>query len=433
MQESDGGKLQKNLGFSHGLALYLAAVLGTGILIVPLLSWREAGASSLIAWVALGFLGFALAWTFASAGSRYPNAGGVQSLIGQVFGSTMETLSQYLVFFSVPAGSVPAAYIFAQHVTAAFRLPEQYVAFLAIGSWILVAGANYLGLRISARAQLVLSALLVALLTFVVFAALPHVQKNQFVPFAPVGVAGIGNAALLIFWSFMGWEAIAHLAEEFHNPRRDMIRAATVAAVIVGVLYFAVTFVLIGSGIFHQDAGKNAPLVDMAERLFGGGGRTFTGLLAAVICLGTMNAYMAGLSRLGYSMARDGNLPAFLSKIDASTGTPRNSVVFLLSMNLLGMAVQLYFNLSLAPFFRLQNVAFLLLYLFGCIAVARLLRGERIAVFCAYFAAIICAAMIPFAHGAILYPTGICFVALLWITIKRKGFTEVRQGPKEKL
>src|SRR5687768_15620671 len=106
---------------------------------------------------------------------------------------------------------------------------------------------------------------------------------------------------MLIFWSFMGWEAIAHLAEEFRNPRRDMIRAATVAAVVVGVLYFAVAFVLIGAGIFHQDTGKNAPLVEMAQRLYGSAGRIFTGVLAAVICLGTMNAYMAGLSRLGYS------------------------------------------------------------------------------------------------------------------------------------
>lgn len=419
MQERDSSRLQKNLGFSHGLALYLAAVLGTGILIVPLLSWREAGAASLIAWIALGFLGIALAWTFASAGARYPNAGGVQSLIGQVFGSSAETLSQYLVFFSVPAGSVPAAYIFAQHVSAAFRLPEGNVPFLAIGSWLLVAIANYFGLRISAKAQLVLSGLLVSLLTFVVLVAFPLVRQNLFVPFAPQGVAGIGNAALLIFWSFMGWEAIAHLAEEFHNPRRDMIRAATVAAVIVGVLYLAITFVLIGSGIFHQDAGKNAPIVDMAERLFGDGGRIFTGVLAAVICLGTMNAYMAGLSRLGYSMARDRNLPAFLSKIHASSGAPRNSVLFLLGLNSLGMAAQLYFNLSLASFFRLQIVAFLLLYVFGCIAVARLLRGERIAVFCAYFSAIVCAIMIPFAHAAILYPAAICCFALVRIWLKR--------------
>jgi amino acid efflux transporter len=342
-------------------------------------------------------------------------------MIGRVFGPTMETLSKYLVFFSVPAGSVPAAYIFAEHVSAAFRLPPEYVPVLATGAWVLVAGANYLGLRISAKAQLLLSGLLVALLTFVVIAAFPLVHHDQFVPFAPKGITGIGNAALLIFWSFMGWEAIAHLAEEFHDPKRDMIRAAKVAAVIVCVFYIAITFVLIGSGIFYLDAGKNAPLVDMAEKIMGPGARIFTGVLAAVICLGTMNAYMAGLSRLGYSMARDGNLPVQLGKLDPQSGTPRNSVLFLFCLNCLGIAAQLYFNLSLASFFRLQNVAFLLFYFFGCISIARLLKEQRLALFAAYFSALVCAVMIPFAHGAVLYPAVICSVALISIFAKRKS------------
>ena len=412
--------LKKNLGFSHGLALYLAAVLGTGILIVPLLAWREGGPASLIAWAGLGVLGFALAWTFASAGARYPNAGGIQAMIGHVFGPTVETLSKYLVFFSVPAGSVPAAYIFAEHITAAFHIPSEYVPLWAIGSWIFVTTANYLGLRVSAKAQLVLSGLLVALLTCVIIVALPEVHREQFVPFAPHGIPGIGNAALLIFWSFMGWEAIAHLVEEFHDPQRDMIRAAKVAAIIVGIFYLAITFVLMGSGIFHLDAGKNAPLVDMAEKLMGPGARIFTGALAAVICLGTMNAYMAGLSRLGYAMAREGDLPAVFGKLDPNTGTPRNSVLFLFCLNCLGIAAQLYFNLSLASFFRLQNVAFLLLYLFGCLSVARLLKEQPMAVFAGYFSAAVCAVMIPFAHGAVLYPAVICLIASLWILLKKK-------------
>src|SRR5262249_48743514 len=153
--------LQKSLGFGHGLALYLAAVLGTGILIVPLMAWREGGPGSLIAWIVLGFLGLALAWTFASAGAQNPDAGGVQAMIGSIFGESVETICRYLIFFSVPAGAVPGAYIFAHHIAAAFNLPESSIVYLSFGSWLTVGTANYFGIRISAGAQLVLSALLV--------------------------------------------------------------------------------------------------------------------------------------------------------------------------------------------------------------------------------------------------------------------------------
>src|SRR6185436_17864190 len=135
--------------------------LGTGILVVPLLAWRAGGPGSLIAWVVLAFVGLALAWTFASAGAQIPDAGGVQAMIGRVFGPSLETITRFLVFFSVPAGGVAGGYIFAQHLSAAFSLEPSILPYFAYGAWILVGLANFFGIRISAAVQLVLSALLV--------------------------------------------------------------------------------------------------------------------------------------------------------------------------------------------------------------------------------------------------------------------------------
>lgn len=410
--------LHKNLGFAQGLALYLAAVLGTGILIVPLLGWREGGPASLVAWVVLGFLGLSLAWTFASAGAQAPDAGGIQAMIGRVFGTSGQTLSKYLVFFSLPAGSVPVAFIFANHVSAAFLLPAWSIPYLALASWLMVGTANYFGIRISANAQLVLSGLLVALLALFVIAGFPSVRSENFVPFAPGGLRGIGNAGVIIFWSFLGWEAIAHLAEEFRNPKRDMLRSALAAATIVAVFYFAVSFVLIGAGMFRLQAGQEAPLVDMAQRMFGDSGRVFTGVLAAVICLGTMNAYMAGLSRLAFSMARDGDLPSFLNNLDLMTGTPRRCVLFLAGMSCTALFLQFYFHLPLSFFFKIQNVAFLLLYVFGCLSAARLLKGHPFSAGAAVLSAIVCALILPFSGGLLLYPCILITMGLIRIHFK---------------
>lgn len=412
--------LRKNLGFVQGLALYLAAVLGTGILVIPLLAWREGGAASLIAWFLLGVLGLSLGWTFAAAGAEYPDAGGIQTLIKRIFGKASGTISRWLIFFSVPAGGAAAAHIYADHLVAAFQLQVAYVPWIAASSWILVGGANYFGIRVSVNAQLVLSGLLVFLLSVVVVFGLPSIDFRNFVPFAPAGVKGVGKAAVLIFWSFLGWEAIAHLAEEFKNPRRDMIRAAVVAAIIVGFFYIAVSFVLIGVGVMTSGVADRAPLVTLAETMAGSKGRIFSGVLASIICLGTMNVYMTGLSRLGYAMGRDGDLPKWIGKLSEASGTPRRSILCLVFMNTSAITIQAAADIPLRNFFLIPNVAFLLLYIFGCLAIARLLSDRSLVVVAAYFSALVCAIMLPFATEVLFYPALIVICACAYMVGVRK-------------
>lgn len=422
--------LRKNLGFAQGLALYLAAVLGTGILVIPLLAWREAGPASLIAWGILGFLGLSLAWTFAEAGAKYPDAGGIQFLISKVFGRASGTLTRWLVFFCIPAGAVAASHIFAEHFAATFLIPDSYVPWIAWGALVLVFAANYFGLRLSANTQLGLSGLLVVLLTVFLILAFPHVKEENFSPFSPKGYSGVADTMVLIFWAFLGWESIAHLAEEFRNPKKDMIRAAVVAAILVGFFYFSLSFVLIGVGIFKAQTQGIAPLVSIAQEIVGAKGRIFTGLIASVVCLGTMNVYTAGLSRLGYSMAKAKDFPKWLGYLDSKTGTPRNSLLLLFFMFTLALATQAIFDIPLRIYFLIPNLAYLLLYVLGCISTARLLQGRSIAVKTAYSSALICAAMIPFATEVLFVPALVLIGAITYIAFQKQRF---RKNNKAKL
>lgn len=405
--------LKKKLGFYQGLALYLAAVLGTGILVTPLMAWNESGSASLIAWIILGFLGFTLAWTFASVGSQEPDAGGVQAIVGRVFGSKIEGILRYLIFFSVPAGGVAASHILAHHLCAAFLLPLTYIPLFTFGIWIFITCINYYGIEVSSSIQLVLSSVLVILLLMFVVLATPTVERASFLPFFTHGYAGLGQAGVIIFWSFLGWEAIAHLAEEFENPQKNMMKAAIVASILVGVLYFAVSFVLIGSGITTRSTGL-APLVILAGDKLGVTGRVTIGIVAAIVCVGTINAYVAGLSRLCYSMARENDLPKFFAKL-SSDGTPRNALLLLFFLNCTALLIQWFFKIDLKYFFLIPNFSFLVLYILGCLAAAKLLRGKKKAVWAAYFSAFVCACIMPFALGVWVVPVtiaGIAFVKL---------------------
>ena len=97
--------------------------------------------------------------------------------------------------------------------------------------------ANARGLRATARMQLGLAALLAVLLLVAVDGALPSARAANWTPFAPHGWRAIGTAANLLMLSFVGWEAVAHLAGDFADPRRQLPRAMLAAFAVVAVLY----------------------------------------------------------------------------------------------------------------------------------------------------------------------------------------------------
>ncbi len=105
---------------------------------------------------------------------------------------------------------------------------------------IVVVVANSIGVSVSDRLQLALAVLLVALLSATVLAAPPRTRLRNPHPFAPRGWSAVGSAAELPMWSFAGWEAITHLAADFHRPAQDLPRAAALAVAVMGVLCIAV-------------------------------------------------------------------------------------------------------------------------------------------------------------------------------------------------
>jgi amino acid efflux transporter len=226
----------------------------------------------------------------------------------------------------------------------------------------LVFAMNWFGLRVSGRVQLVLTAVLAVLLLVTVLTALPHARWANLTPFAPHGPAGIGAAAAVLVWGFAGWEAVSSLAADYRNPRRDVPRAAAVAVVVVGALYLAVaatSVLVLGPAL----AGSPAPLADLLAVGVGGPVRGATAVVAVLLTIGAMNAYLAGASRLGAALARDGALPR------RPFGTPRRSLTFVLLASLASVALPLRLQTSML----LVTGCFTLVYILGTAAAIRLL------------------------------------------------------------
>lgn len=138
-------------------------------------------------------------------------------------------------FSAVPPGTTASALLAGSCVADAIgggRLTQVATALVLMA---LVFSTNWAGLRASGRAQCVLAGLLVLLVLAAVAVSAPLADLANLEPFAPHGWTAIGPVAALLVWSFAGWEAIAHLAQEFGKPQRDLPRGRGVAAPVGGV------------------------------------------------------------------------------------------------------------------------------------------------------------------------------------------------------
>lgn len=410
------------LTVAQGAALYVGAVLGTGVIALPALAAEAAGPASLIAWLGLVLLSVPLAGTFAALGARYPDAGGVSTYVRYAFGSRAAAVVGWCFYFAIPAGAPAAAMFGGAYVAAALGGEQRTVTITAAVLMIVVTVANAFGLTVSGRLQLILAGLLVVLLLAAVIVSLPFAHVGNLRPFAPHGWLAVGPAAALLVWSFAGWEAITHLAADFRRPSRDLPRAATVAVVVVGVLYLAVaaaTVLVLGPAAGTVDA----PLAELLALGIGGEVQVLAAAAALLLTLGTMNAYYAGAAKLGAALGRDGALPAWFARGSSAGEVPRRSLAFMSGLAGSGLAAVAVADIGPKPLVLLTTGCFALVYALGAGAALRLLPRGGWARRSALLALVAVTALLVMTGWYLVWPLVITAAALLYLRLRGRVAT----------
>jgi amino acid efflux transporter len=362
----------RSLGVVRGAAFYVGALIGPGVLLVPALAARTAGAASILAWAGLLVLSAPLALTFAALGVRHPVAGGVTAYVRAGFGDTAAAVTGAWFMTAVLIGG-PAVSLIGGYYVADLTGSGTGVA-VAVGLAIfgVVLTANAFGLRVSSGFQLGLSAVLVVVIATAVAVALPERGGDNWTPFAPHGWWAIGGAANILMWLFIGWEAMAQLAGDFRRPEHDLPRAMALAFAIVAALYvgLAVATIAVTAG-----SGSNVPLADLVAVGFGRAGRDATAVLAVALTMGTMNVYMGGSAKLAAALAREGALPRWLAG-DARRSVPRRP---LLVLGIVGTVVLLALSggfSSASDLVRATSACFVAVYVLSLASATRILSGR---------------------------------------------------------
>lgn len=360
------------LSWIQGTALYIGAVLGTGVIALPALAADMAGPASLLAWLALVLLSIPLAATFSALGARYPDAGGISTCVKLAFGSRPAGVVGWCFFFAVPVGSPAAAMFAGAYVEAAVGGGAWTLMLTAFSLVLGITLINAFGVTLSGKIQVLVAGLLIAFLLTAICTSLPHLQLQNLHPFAPHGWLAVASAAGLLVWSFAGWEAITYLAAEFRQPARDMPRAATAAVIIIGILYFAVaaaTVLVLGA---HASR-TAAPLALLLAYGFGNQVKILAAIAALLLTAGTMNAYYAGAAKLGAALGRDGALPPWFAHGSEVGGIPRRSLLTLASLTLTVLIATAVAHVRVEALVLMTTGAFVVVYILGTAAALRLL------------------------------------------------------------
>jgi amino acid efflux transporter len=398
----------------QGSAMYVGAVIGTGVIALPALAARAAGPASLLAWLALIVLSAPLAATFAALGARHPDAGGVSTYARLAFGRHASAVVGWCFYFVLPPGAAAAALFGGAYVSAAAGGGARTTALTAAGLMVAVTASNWLGVRVAGRVQLAMTGLLVAFLLVGVVLAAPHAHMANLRPFAPHGWHAIGPASALLVWGFAGWEAITYLAAEFRRPARDMPRATAAAVVVVGVLYLAVAFATVA--VLGPAAGQSdAPLGELLARAFGGNARALAAGLAVLLTFGVMNTYYAGAAKLGAALGRDGALPAWLARGSSAGEVPRRSLGVVSASSFVALVAVVLASVGARPLVLLSTGSFVAVYVVGMAAAVRLLPPRSLSRATAVVALLAVLVLLVMTGVYLIWPVVLTAGALLYL------------------
>lgn len=407
----------------QGVALYVCAILGAGVLVLPGQAASLAGPASLIAWTFSALLGVPLAFTFAWLASRYPDAGGVSTYTARAFGQSAGGITGWWFFIAGSVGQTIVPLTAGYYVTAAAGLDQHCAPAIAAGVLFVALVVNLSGTRISARVQIGLALGVAAMLAAVIIVALPQIDFIRFAPFAPNGIAGIGQAVIVLFFAFAGWEAIAHLSAEFRNVKRTLPLATLLTIAIITVLYLGMAVAVVGTGNYGTRALDRISLGVIIENGLGLSAAAVVAVGAVIICLGTTNAFVASISRLGYALGRDGWAPSFLARRNKND-VPGNAVLAVVGIGAAGVLGAVVFDWGTEDIVFIPSVLVLATYILGSAAAIRIFTGLKRAV--AIVGLVLLSFTVPFAGWHLVVP--IVIAAATVIIHRRRESMRTRRG-----
>ncbi len=368
--DREGAGLRKVLGPWNLVALGIGAIIGTGIFATigsasaGDASRPGAGPALMLSFVLTSVVCGFTALCYAEFASMVPVAGSAYTYAYATLGELVAWIIGWDLLLEYAIGNTAVAISWASYMSAllegmgvhvprwlaidyrsAARSPEILaqaphvlgvpIVFNALAMLIVTFITILLvwGVKESARFNAVMVGVKIVVLAFFVLVGTHFVRPEHWQPFAPNGFAGIGAGAAVIFFAYIGFDAVSTCAEECKNPGRDMPVGILGSLVVTTVIYVVVGAIFSGlvpySHLITLDESQRAEALAVAMKYV-----SMPSWMVGIVAFGSVVAQTAvllvfqlGQPRILFAMARDGFLPPVFARVHPRFGTPHVSTI----------------------------------------------------------------------------------------------------------
>jgi len=323
--------LRRDLGTTDAVVIGLGSMIGAGVFAAFGPAAKAAGSGLLIGLVLAAVIAYCNAIASAQLAAVYPTSGGTYIYGRERLGPWWGFTAGWGFVIGKTASCTAMALTF-----ASYAIPDPWWAqrLVAVAAVVGLTALNYRGVTKTALLTRVLVSITLTCLAIVVIAVLffgdPRISNlGGWSHLGHGGVYGILQSAGLLFFAFAGYARIATLGEEVRDPERTIPRAIPLALFITVAIYVVIGVSALLAVGPDRLAGAVAPLVTAAEGAGVGGIAPIVRLGAIVASLGALLALIAGIGRTSLAMARNRDLPAWLSGVHPRYRVPHHAEVAL--------------------------------------------------------------------------------------------------------
>jgi APA family basic amino acid/polyamine antiporter len=332
--------LHRSLSAFDLTLLGIGSIIGAGIFVLTgLAAATKAGPAIVLSYVVAGLACGFTALAYAELAGMLGGAGSAYSYAYTAFGEVIAWMVGWNLILEYGASVSAVAVAWSGYVgnvfaAAGLGLPEALTRAPVEGGWVnlpalliivLLGLLLVAGVKDSARVNNGIAFIKIGAILVFVVAALPHVEPANWTPFLPFGWAGVFSGASLIFFAYIGFDAISTAGEEARNPGRDMPIAILASLAVCTVIYILVSGLLTAIAPY-QTLNVSSPVADalLNVGVRWGGAVVAAGAIAGLTSVMLVQYY--GQTRIFLAMARDGLISPVFSAVHAGRRTPVRSI-----------------------------------------------------------------------------------------------------------
>ena len=328
--------LPRLLGPFDAVTVVVGGIIGSGIFLKPAAIARQLDSLGLIigVWVVVGLITLCGALALAELAAMLPQAGGPFVYLREAYGRLPAFLWGWTELWIIRAGSVgalaTATVIYLNKLAPLHRHGQEG---LAIGIVLFLSIVNVVGTRWGAVVQNLTAVLKLGFLALLIVLplAVSHTPAGETGPwwpetFSPSIWRGLGLAMIAVMWAYDGWINIGPVAEEIRHPQRNVPFALALGMVTVIVVYVLANLAYHTVLPIAAIARSEAVAADMCQALLGDVGGKLVALGVLCSTFGAANSNLLTGPRIYFAMARDGLLPAAISRVHPRWRTPANAI-----------------------------------------------------------------------------------------------------------